>query len=495
MLENIGVIILMELKAGFVCDRGLNPKRPVNQDRFLAIPERGLFAVFDGVGGQRAGEVASQTAADTIEEALTHTQADSSKELIRRAIQFANRDIFEMAESDPTYKTMATTVALVHIDGDRATIAHVGDSRVYRLAGGRLYRETIDHTDLNDDIRAGLVSKQKAVEQEDRNVINRALGIEPDVEVEIKTVSVSDGTRLLLCSDGIYRHLSDEQIARLLAENEDPQRAAEEFKRIVYERGADDNLTAIVVQLGRARQPKTVAVDSSHAAFMGSSASRRASAKPAGGRIHVNFGPDRDKATGKAAKTEDRTQSGYAERAPGYGAAAGGSLRTASEPGGKGSFTRKLVYVLLATVIAAGAFYAGLRASDYLNGQTSERDANGNALMDGEQPDPLRTGREAFLKGDYQKAMTEFDSILMSDPENATARYWLGRAQLEQRDYQKAAQNFEQVITTRPQMYDAYIQAAAAYEAGGEKIKSAKMLYRYGEERRKQTTAPPTATQ
>src|ERR1043166_698990 len=112
----------MDLKVGYVCDRGLGPRRPVNRDRYLAIPERGFFAVLDGVGGQRAGEVASQTAADTIEEALTHTQADSSLELIRRAIQFANRDIFEMSESDPAYKTMATTVALLHIDGNRATI-------------------------------------------------------------------------------------------------------------------------------------------------------------------------------------------------------------------------------------------------------------------------------------------------------------------------------------------------------------------------------------
>src|SRR5215468_8496201 len=124
----------MELKAGFVCDRGLNPRRPVNQDRYLAVPERGLVAVFDGVGGQRAGEVASQTAAETIEEALTHhtdrITDGESVELIRRAIDFANRDVFELAESDPAYKTMATTVALIHIAGNSATIAHVGDSRV-----------------------------------------------------------------------------------------------------------------------------------------------------------------------------------------------------------------------------------------------------------------------------------------------------------------------------------------------------------------------------
>src|ERR1044071_1804976 len=133
----------MELKTGFVCDRGLNPKRPVNQDRYLAIPERGLFAVFDGVGGQRAGEVASQTAAETIEEAVTHNRNADTVDLMRRAIDFANRDVFELAESDPAYKTMATTVALIHVDGSRVTVAHVGDSRVYRLEDGRFYRETI----------------------------------------------------------------------------------------------------------------------------------------------------------------------------------------------------------------------------------------------------------------------------------------------------------------------------------------------------------------
>src|SRR5215831_15405623 len=127
---------LMDVTVGIVCDRGLNPKRPVNQDSYLAIEDRGLFAVFDGVGGQQAGEIASQTAAETIEESLGHGSPDDSAGLVLRAIQFANRDIFELAESDPAYKTMATTIALVHIDGNRVTVAHVGDSRVYRLENG-----------------------------------------------------------------------------------------------------------------------------------------------------------------------------------------------------------------------------------------------------------------------------------------------------------------------------------------------------------------------
>ena len=197
----------MDIKVGVVCDRGLNPKRPVNQDSYLSVPEHGLFAVFDGVGGQQAGEVASRMAAETIEESLAHISNQTSHDLIKRAVAFANRDIYERAESDPAYKTMATTVALAHVEGNHATLAHVGDSRIYRLEDGYFYRETVDHTDYNDALRAGISLN---VGGAGGNVINRALGVESEVEVEIKTITVSDGARLLLCSDGIYRHLADE---------------------------------------------------------------------------------------------------------------------------------------------------------------------------------------------------------------------------------------------------------------------------------------------
>src|SRR5215470_10719035 len=286
----------MDLKVGYVCDRGLSPKRPVNQDRFLSIPERGLFAVFDGVGGQRAGEVASQTAAETIEEAVTHNSTPPSLDLIRRAIIFANRDVFELAESDPAYKTMATTVALIHIDRTRVTVAHVGDSRVYRLENGHFSRETVDHTDLNDAIRAGRIGPDRVDEMSGGNIINRALGVESTVDVEIKTLQVNDGARFLLCSDGIYRHMSDDEIARVLAEYKDPQRAVEELKRIVHQRGADDNLTAVVVQLGRARQTPIVSIDDGlPKARVGETTSAkgplagRSKTKARGRRIHVDF--------------------------------------------------------------------------------------------------------------------------------------------------------------------------------------------------------------
>jgi protein phosphatase len=454
----------MDLKFGYVCDRGLNPKRPVNQDRFLAVAKHGLFAVFDGVGGQRAGEVASQTAADTIEEALTHRSPDgSSAELIRRAIDFANRDIFEMAESDPAYKTMATTVALIHIDGRQVTIAHVGDSRVYRLEGGRFSRETIDHTDLNDALRAGRVGPEQAAELASRNVINRALGVEDRVEVEIKSIDARDGARFLLCSDGIYRHMSDEEIARVLAENKDTQRAADELKRIVTQRGADDNLTAVVVQMGRARQTPIMAIDDGMpkprtrrevtTQIAAASAVSRSSERS--GRIHVEFDQQRPEAD-EVIRPLDR-QASTVE-----------SDKRAS---------RVFMYALLVLVLMAGSFYGGLRASEFMN-----KKAPGSSAA---AADSLQRGRDAFERGDYRAAAIEFDSLSKRDPSNAVSSYWLGRSLLEQGDYAAAVKSFDEAIARQPPMRDAYVHQAAAYEAMGEKAKAATALSRYAEERRK----------
>lgn len=436
----------MELKVGYVCERGLNPKRPVNQDRLLALPDRGLFAVFDGVGGQRAGEIASQTAAETIEEAFKHAAAASNVEAIRRAVQFANRDIFEMATEDPAYQGMATTVALVHIDGDRATIAHVGDSRVYRLEGGRLHRETIDHTDLNDALRSGSITVADAAAANDGNVINRALGVEPDVDVEIRSLKIRDGARLLLCSDGIYRHLSDDEIAGVINSAGDPQRAADELKRIVFERGAEDNLTAVVVQLGRMRRADTARANTQAWGSQGKRAAGRAS------RIHVEVGTDEGRPV------------------------PAGSVNDEIEPPAVEGKSRRIIYALVTLLLMAAAFYAGLRAPEWLK----NRAAGAQAVA----ADPMQAGREAFESGAFQAAVIEFGSLVKRDPQNADARYWLGRAHLEQDEFAKAAESFEQAVKLQPGLLDAYVQAAAAYEADGKREDAARMLRRYGEVRR-----------
>lgn len=462
----------IDIKVGVVCDRGLNPKRPVNQDRYLSLPERGLFAVFDGVGGQRAGEVASQTAADTIEEALTHTSADSPPQLIRRAIEFANRDIFELAESNPDYKSMATTVALICFEADQATIAHVGDSRVYRLEDGHLTCETIDHTDLNDDLRAGRITRAQAASRVDKNVINRALGVEPDVEVELKSIRIGEGARFLLCSDGIYKHAPDREIARVLASNDDPQSAAEELKRIAYERGADDNLTALVLKVNRARTGRTAIAAS------GAGESRRAGTRSL------------ERKTGKLAASETPVFRGSR-----FQVEFGNDVAVTSHPDDEGNvqishplyereensaLVRWVIYILLGLVLLAAGFYAGLRASDRLRNSSSDVPVN-NAEM-------LR-GREAFDGKNYGAAAAEFDAVAKREPQNAEARYWLGRAQLEQGEYAKAADSFEQTIRLQPELRDAYLYAAAAYQGDGKAERADRILRQYGERRRSERPA------
>jgi serine/threonine protein phosphatase PrpC len=437
----------MDLKVGYVCDRGSNPKRPINEDCYLVIPERGLFAVFDGVGGGQAGEIASQTASETIKESLAHGAANSSADLIRRTIELANRDIYELAESNPSYRKMATTVALVKLDDHRAIIAHVGDSRVYRFENGRLHRETIDHTDVDDQLRAGLITPEEAARRADRNIINRALGIQPEVEVEIKTIPIGEGTRFLLCTDGISRHLSDEELARVLGRVADPQLAANELKRLVYWRGAEDNFTAIVVQVGgTARSANSSEREQSANSEIG--AARRA-------RIEVDF-------------SGARQLRGRPPEAP-------QSVK----------LHRRAIYFLLAMVLVALAFYAGLRASDYLAvcNTYRERAAKQSAL--GDKNDPLEAARAQFDRGQYQSAAAALASILQREPKNAEAYYLLGRVQLEQHQYSQAANSFEQAATVEPKMYEAMLEAAAAYEAAGNKAKAIEALAHYNEQRLK----------
>ena len=134
------------------------------------------------------------------------------------------------------------------------------------------------------------------------------------------------------------------------------------------------------------------------------------------------------------------------------------------------------LFVLLILVLIAGAFYGGLRASDFVNRRLSGSD---------QRVDPLQAGREAFEKADYKTASTQFESEMKRDPSNASAAYWFGRAMLEQHDYPAAAKGFEDAIARQPSLYDAYIQQAAAYEAMGDRTKAVLALSKYSEERRK----------
>src|SRR5262245_10160175 len=189
------------VKASALSDRGLNERRPLNEDSYLADAERSIFAVADGVGGAEAGEVASQTAVDVLDEAFRHRLHDGEdiEDLMELAIQRANASIHQMATEHPRFAMMATTVVALHLEGLTATFGHVGDSRLYRLTPqGQLLRETEDHSIVEEEVRAGRMTPEQAANHPSKNVISRALGAESSVEVDMKTIEFEDGTSFLL---------------------------------------------------------------------------------------------------------------------------------------------------------------------------------------------------------------------------------------------------------------------------------------------------------
>ncbi len=241
----------MQIISAAISDRGLSDKRPQNEDSYLELRDSGLFAVADGVGGAQAGDVASQMAMEVLAEAFINLQQDGDAEdRMRIAIERANAAIFQMSHDLPQLNSMATTVVALHLNGNVATIGHVGDSRLYRLApNGDLTQETLDHSVVEEEVRAGRMSPEQAAVHPSRNVISRALGAEPLVEVDLKTMMVEPNTMFLACSDGVTRHIDDSELRNLLIQAPDALILCETIKEICYERGAEDNLTAVVVRV------------------------------------------------------------------------------------------------------------------------------------------------------------------------------------------------------------------------------------------------------
>jgi serine/threonine protein phosphatase PrpC len=241
-----------EIESAAVTDRGLNQSRLHNEDSYLDLPEFGIFAVADGVGGAQAGEVASQMAIETLSDAFGNMpDTADSEDVMRAAVSKANEAIFEMASQLSELAKMATTIAALHIKGDVATIGHVGDSRVYRfMPDGRVVQETLDHSIVAEEVRAGRMTEEQAANHPSRNIISRALGAEPSVEIDLKTVMIEPGTSFLLCSDGITRHVNEDEMLTALRSGGQASNACALLKDLCYERGAEDNLTAVVVRVG-----------------------------------------------------------------------------------------------------------------------------------------------------------------------------------------------------------------------------------------------------
>jgi len=417
-----------KIRVASISDRGLSEKRPLNEDSFLADAERGIFSVADGVGGADAGEVASQTAVDVLNEAFRHKLNDGEdvEDLMELAIQRANSSIHQMAAEHPRFSMMATTMVALHLAGLRATFGHVGDSRLYRLSSdGQLIRETADHSIVEEEVRAGRMTPEQAVNHPSKNVISRALGAEDSVEVDMKTIEVEDGTTFLLCTDGITRHIPDNEIRELLSSGLDPETICGEMKERCYQRGAEDNLTAVIVQVGTPRHAvvplddeRTVSTERTEP-VVAPPVIPTTPEHPLTPPSRIAFpGPDPSRAPQAAAANAERSQT------------RGGS-----------PVLRFLIFLLFIAV-AVAAFYAGMRY---------QRDRLAASQTPAPQPSPAAQDNAAFerkraaVDADPKKWLADNIKAETKPAESRDSEflYLYGRALMLSGNHREAMQAFE----------------------------------------------------
>lgn len=235
--------------------------RTNNEDAIVIKPEYGLAILADGMGGHNAGEVASNMAIAVIQQSLTarlqHAVADVESDFsqylqswISDAIILANTYVHEASHYEPDCSGMGTTIVLALHYRDRLTIAHVGDSRAYRLRQGRLEQLTHDHSWLQEQIDAGLISPEAARFSSNKNLITRALGSAPYIEPELHDYRTQAGDIILLCSDGLSDMLSDQLMCNvLLCHGHDLHAACKILIQLANDSGGRDNVSVVLVKV------------------------------------------------------------------------------------------------------------------------------------------------------------------------------------------------------------------------------------------------------
>ncbi|HEY5053957.1 MAG TPA: Stp1/IreP family PP2C-type Ser/Thr phosphatase [Solirubrobacterales bacterium] len=261
-------------------------QRNANEDSlFVRAP---IFVVADGMGGAQAGEVASKAAAEAFNRDLPEVPPE---QILRETIEAANRTIHEHARADPSLTGMGTTItaAIVNAASEEVAIGHVGDSRAYRLRGGKLERLTRDHSLVEEMRRKGQLTDAQAADHPQRSIITRALGPEPEVEVDVQTVPAVPGDVFLLCSDGLTTMLDDERIGRLLASATSMTTAMRALVDEANRAGGRDNITALAFRLEDAAAPERTSAEdatligaaAAEAGLTGTEVRRRAAAAAA----------------------------------------------------------------------------------------------------------------------------------------------------------------------------------------------------------------------
>ena len=227
-------------------DKGLVRKE--NEDAFCIEENLGLLAIADGMGGHASGEVASRMAIEILRESL-RKEGEVLPDRLNSGVKLANRTIYEAAQSQSQLNGMGTTLTALQLNGNRLSIAHVGDSRAYLIRGGVIEQITDDHTIVSEQVARGIMTREEAARSEMRNILSRALGIAPEVDVDLEELTVSEDDKLVLCSDGLSEFVSEDEILLEVQSDNRPEVICNELVNLANQRGGADNITVIVAHL------------------------------------------------------------------------------------------------------------------------------------------------------------------------------------------------------------------------------------------------------
>jgi serine/threonine protein phosphatase PrpC len=236
-------------------------KREHNEDSFLVNEDLGLYVVCDGMGGHAGGETASRLAVQTIEKELISarlrvddpfsTKAELAESplagALREAVEGACAAVFRTSRANPDLAGMGTTCVSLLLNADQALVGHVGDSRAYLVRDGQVWQLSEDHSLVNEQVRAGLLTDEEAKHSRLKNIITRSVGFEEDVLVDIIGVETHAGDKFLLCSDGLSNLIQAEEIRDTLTQT-DIEKVPELLVELANSRGGDDNITVVAVQ-------------------------------------------------------------------------------------------------------------------------------------------------------------------------------------------------------------------------------------------------------
>ena len=236
-------------------------KREHNEDSFLVNEDLGLFVVCDGMGGHAGGETASRLAVQTIEKELIsaklRTDDPFSSQValaesplagaLREAVEGACSAVFRTSRANPELAGMGTTCISLLVHGDHAIVGHVGDSRAYLVRGDLIQQISEDHSLVNEQIKAGMITPEEAKHSRYKNIITRSVGFEEEVQVDVMGLVTEPGDTFLLCSDGLANMLEDREMLELVR-GEKLEELPKKLIALANERGGDDNITVIVVQ-------------------------------------------------------------------------------------------------------------------------------------------------------------------------------------------------------------------------------------------------------